>query len=106
MIIVLKQIFRRKRPSYHRKDFRFVGPDQFSFPSGHATRAWLFYGLARSRILPAKTRITIGAWAAVVSVGRIALGRHYMTDVLCGAFIGCLITAPIAAILYGRLVAG
>lgn len=48
MIIVLKLIFKRARPPHHQTDSRFVGPDQHSFPSGHATRvgcivALIFY---------------------------------------------------------------
>jgi hypothetical protein len=43
-IAVLKTIFKRARPSHHKTDFRFVGPDVHSFPSGHATRCWAMLG--------------------------------------------------------------
>lgn len=45
VIIVLKLIFKRARPPHHQTDSRFVGPDQHSFPSGHATRVGCIVGL-------------------------------------------------------------
>ena len=107
VIIAPKQVFKRARPVYHGADFRFVGPDQFSFPSGHATRAWLFLGLAMnsSEAAPSlnSNAVMIAGWASVVTLGRVALGRHYATDVICGALIGALVSAPIAGILYERI---
>lgn len=44
-IVVLKLIFKRARPPHHQTDGRFVGPDQHSFPSGHATRVGSIVGL-------------------------------------------------------------
>lgn len=39
VIFILKISIKRQRPPHHKTDARFVGPDQHSFPSGHATRA-------------------------------------------------------------------
>ncbi|CAK4075544.1 unnamed protein product [Aphanomyces euteiches] len=44
-IILFKLVFRRARPPHHKTDARFAGPDQHSFPSGHATRSWCLVGL-------------------------------------------------------------
>lgn len=44
-IIVMKLAVKRERPPHHQADGRFVGPDQHSFPSGHATRVWCVVGL-------------------------------------------------------------
>jgi membrane-associated phospholipid phosphatase len=104
IIVALKQIFRRRRPSHHRPDFRFVGPDQFSFPSGHATRAWLIAGLVSARFAGedgyATTHRLAATWAAVVSLGRVALGRHYVSDVICGGLVGLLVTAPLSVLIH------
>ena len=108
LIVVLKQTFKRRRPVYHRPDFRFVGPDQFSFPSGHATRVWCFVGLvtsvtyAEQHMTDVLPKITV-VWAALVSLGRIALGRHYATDVICGAMVGFFVTAPVSTFLFRRI---
>ncbi len=108
LIVALKQVFKRKRPSRHRPDFRFVGPDHYSFPSGHATRAWMLAGLAQHAAglgspAPAPAPHLALAWALTVSIGRLALGRHYLTDVLCGAAVGWLITLPLSLRLQSGL---
>jgi presqualene diphosphate phosphatase len=109
IIVALKQTFRRRRPMHHLPDFRFVGPDQFSFPSGHATRAWLLTGLAAVRLAGEDGDATISRatmWAVVVSVGRVALGRHYVSDVICGGLVGLLVTAPISVMIHRHFFSG
>jgi membrane-associated phospholipid phosphatase len=110
IIVALKQTFRRRRPAHHLQDFRFVGPDQYSFPSGHATRAWLLTGLAASRLGgedgDAMTLRLATTWAAVVSLGRVALGRHYVSDVICGGLVGLLVTAPISVMIHRQFFSG
>mmetsp|Transcript_39362 Transcript_39362/g.61362 ORF Transcript_39362/g.61362 Transcript_39362/m.61362 type:complete len:190 (+) Transcript_39362:275-844(+) len=85
-IVVLKYLFRRERPPHHKKDFRFVGPDVHSFPSGHSTRVWsVAYGLRT--LIYFNSSFTeqstvdpwIVVWASIVSLGRVALGRHYVS---------------------------
>ena len=104
VIVALKQTFRRKRPVYHRPDFRFVGPDKYSFPSGHSTRAWLVSALLFSTKAGDVWSGALGraslAWAACVSVGRVALGRHYVTDIVCGAFVSLVCTVPLTQLAH------
>ncbi len=72
------------------------GSDDESFPSGHATAAFTYAGLASrnlraSRLPPAAQRgIRIGltTLAAGTAWGRIEGGAHYPSDVLAGAAIG------------------
>ncbi|KAJ0409829.1 hypothetical protein P43SY_005723 [Pythium insidiosum] len=116
-IIVMKLAFKRDRPPHHRADGRFVGPDQHSFPSGHATRVWcltaLFLDLCSRHpqvireffgTSPAVVRAFVLIWALSISFSRIALGRHYPSDVLAGALIGLFVLYPIASILISHLV--
>jgi undecaprenyl-diphosphatase len=66
-----------------------------SFPSGHALGATVAYGALLLIFLPAASRryraLAIGAFAAIlVLVGftRVALGVHYVSDVLAGWLLG------------------
>src|SRR6266540_6416509 len=90
---LLKQLVHRHRPFV---DGPFVDWSGYSFASGHTIGATLLYGQLALFILPAmKTRrmraLTISmATLLVILVGfsRIALGAHYLTDVLAGIVLG------------------
>ncbi|KAF0695856.1 Aste57867_13376 [Aphanomyces stellatus] len=112
-IILFKLFFRRARPPHHKTDARFAGPDQHSFPSGHATRSWCLVGLFvyLGAYYPLALADTLGAWsvkampiliffwAVAICFCRLALGRHYPSDVLAGSLIGLFVIFPITAIL-------
>jgi len=96
---------------------RFVGVDKFSFPSGHATRCWALAsamvwlaenGRGESPALPQGPLVVpfIYAWGLAVSLSRIALGRHFVSDVLAGALVGRLATFPAALALTRRFASG
>jgi undecaprenyl-diphosphatase len=64
-------------------------PDRFSFPSGHTITAFAVavpMGLSYPALLP----ILIFCAMSVAS-SRVLLGLHYLSDVLAGIAIGCLI---------------
>lgn len=87
----LKGAVRRKRPVYNEKDmFATVSVDNYSFPSGHSTRAAMVAGLFSAFLNDGFWRILIGFWAFCVSASRVILGRHHVSDVLCGFVIGLL----------------
>jgi undecaprenyl-diphosphatase len=91
--VLMKLSFARARPS-------FINPivtlDTFSFPSGHAASAALFYGFLACLLMRHAPRIQqralIVAAAALMGVlvgfSRIYLGAHYLTDVVAGAAEG------------------
>lgn len=90
---VLKLLFHRARPEAF---LQAVSEGSFSFPSGHATTAAVFYGfiayLAIRSSKSWKTRFLAGAAAVVaallVDFSRLYLGVHYLSDVLAGSLIG------------------
>ncbi|RHY24585.1 hypothetical protein DYB36_008433 [Aphanomyces astaci] len=112
-IIIFKLMFRRARPPHHKTDARFAGPDQHSFPSGHSTRSFCLVGLIfyLAAYYPKALHDTLGAWAVkgmpvvvvvwatAICFCRLALGRHYPTDVLAGSVLGVLLEFPVAAVL-------
>lgn len=79
-----------------------------SFPSGHATVAFVFamslllYAhKARSSFLRALSYVAV-ALAVLVALGRVFVGVHYPLDVLGGAVLGTL--AAVAVFVIGRAV--
>ncbi|XP_046996989.1 phospholipid phosphatase 6 [Schistocerca americana] len=90
LVAVLKAVTRRRRPVANKSDmFGVVGPDKFSFPSGHASRAtmvacfflwvWPVHFLFQGPIL---------AWAGSVCLSRLLLQRHHILDVTAGVLLG------------------
>jgi undecaprenyl-diphosphatase len=91
--VLMKLAFTRARPQF---DHPLVTLDTFSFPSGHASGATLFYGflaclLVRHVAHHGKRALIVAAAALMVTAvcfSRIYLGAHYLTDVLAGVAEG------------------
>jgi membrane-associated phospholipid phosphatase len=60
-----------------------------SFPSGHSTGAWATAAVLAHRY-PAKGIVPTLAYASAtaISYSRLAVGAHWLSDVLMGALIG------------------
>nr|WP_294898445.1 phosphatase PAP2 family protein [uncultured Pedobacter sp.] len=92
--IVLKNIIERQRPP---EIGRLVFAQFYSFPSGHAMSAMVFYGfiIYLSIILVKKNWLKYGItlvcvfMTLLIGVSRIYLGVHYPSDILAG-YIGGL----------------
>jgi membrane-associated phospholipid phosphatase len=90
---LIKDLVRRERP-YHQS--ALVDLSGYSFPSGHTVAATLLYGLAASfavlmvKSLRLRVLAVVAAASIIVLVGlsRIALGAHYLTDVLGAMALG------------------
>ncbi|KAG7304234.1 hypothetical protein JYU34_011173 [Plutella xylostella] len=90
VIAVLKAVVRRRRPVPMNK-LSELGPDKFSFPSGHASRAVLITFVLM--VLDPVAVIfypPLLAWVTAVCISRVLLERHYILDVLAGCGIGVL----------------
>ena len=89
---LLKVIFNRPRPNYNQQDMVLsVSVDNYSFPSGHATRGAIvvIFLLAHLKLHIA-TKILLILWGLCVSFIRLAFGRHHLSDVLVGFLVGYL----------------
>ena len=70
--------------------------ENFSFPSGHATSAFIFYGLLTYLVwktrIPKFSKFIIGTmlilFSLLIGFSRIYLRVHYLSDVLAGICIG------------------
>ncbi|MBI4729566.1 MAG: bifunctional DedA family/phosphatase PAP2 family protein [Acidobacteria bacterium] len=100
---VVKDLVHRPRPPV----LRLAHASGWSFPSGHATRAAVFYGtlaILAGRLWPAWTA-RVRAWACaagvvvLVAASRLILGVHYLTDVLGGMALGGAWLAVVATAL-------
>ena len=99
---LVKNTLKRPRPQEALPGFRslVVAGDQFSFPSGHTSAAFL---LATTLCLVYGPALAITyLWAILVALSRVVLGVHFPGDTLAGAFMGtstCLFAASILGLL-------
>ncbi len=89
MVLAIKFRVRRRRPEGEwGRIYRFTDPH--SFPSGHAARAFLIASIATG-LGPAWLAISLWIWAPLVALARVAMGVHYLSDIVAGALLGILV---------------
>ncbi|PVX85578.1 phosphatase PAP2 family protein [Paraburkholderia unamae] len=73
----------------------YEGIESFSFPSGHATLSIVIYGfltylVCRGHQKRAQFRIAVisGSVIALISISRLYLGVHWLSDILAGLSLG------------------
>lgn len=102
VVFVLKLIVRRPRPchSLERVHGLFGSPDDYSFPSGHASGSFAFalfvtvLLVRQGQMEPTRARLCSAVsvfvllLACAISYSRIYLGAHFPGDVLAGAVLG------------------
>jgi undecaprenyl-diphosphatase len=89
LVLGIKFLVRRRRPEGEWGGI-YRNTDPHSFPSGHAARAFLIAVVA-SALAPAWLAILLWIWAPLVSIARVAMGLHYVSDVVAGAALGILV---------------
>jgi membrane-associated phospholipid phosphatase len=82
-----------------------ISVDKFSFPSGHASRcsllACLAFACTRSLAAGDPLAAAVALWALCTAVSRVALGRHYVGDVVTGVALGVLEFGIVAELPHG-----
>ena len=96
---LLKNGFKRRRPHDYLPGFHsiIVASDQFSFPSGHSSAAFMLAtGLT---IIYQEPAVAMYIWATSIALSRIILGVHYPGDTLAGGLMGSVVAVVAAATL-------
>lgn len=88
VVMGLKFLIRRRRPEGDWGSI-YRNTDPHSFPSGHAARAFLIAVLATG-LGPVWAACTLWLWAPLVSLARVAMGVHYVSDVAAGFVVGAV----------------
>ena len=89
LVLIIKFRVRRKRPEGEWGTI-YRNTDPHSFPSGHAARAFLIAVLATG-LSPAWLAALLWIWAPLVGLARVAMGVHYVSDILAGGVLGILV---------------
>ncbi|MFP9193654.1 phosphatase PAP2 family protein [Natrialbaceae archaeon A-CW1-1] len=98
-VVLVKGSFALPRPP---ADLHAVETSKHGFPSGHVMAATIFWGalalwLERAQLL---TRVTIATLVlAIVALSRLALGVHYLVDVVASVAFGILYLAVIGYVV-------
>lgn len=89
LVMAVKLLVRRRRPDgdwgalYRRTD-------PHSFPSGHAARAAMLV-LVTAWLGPPWLVPILLAWAPLMALARVAMGVHYLSDVVAGMLLGAMV---------------
>eukprot|EP00061_Rhincodon_typus_P012982 g39062.t1 len=92
VVAAVQKMVKRKAPSEVSPSLLdYIVMDVFAFPAGQASRAVMVTRFFFNHlVLAVPLRILLVIWAGVIGVSRVMIGRHYVTDVFCGFFIGYL----------------
>jgi undecaprenyl-diphosphatase len=88
IVLIIKFTIRRSRPEGQWGAI-YRNTDPHSFPSGHAARTALLAVIALV-IGPLWLGLLLVLWALLVSLARVCLGVHFLSDVLAGLLLGIL----------------
>lgn len=96
---VLKLVVRRSRPAIEYA--RVAVPDSYGFPSGHALASLVFFGVIVFLLMTTESKLSLRARTTLalvcalvvmsVSMSRVYLGVHYMSDVIGGWLVGFVV---------------
>ncbi len=85
---ILKNGFKRNRPAVALENFtsQITPSDQFSFPSGHTSAAFMV-AVITGYFIPVLL-LPLLIWSTLVGFSRVVLGVHFPTDTLMGMILG------------------
>ena len=93
LVLAIKFLIRRRRPEGDWGEL-YRKADPHSFPSGHAVRA-VMLALMAWQLGVAPLNLILAIWAPLVSFARVALGLHFLVDILAGWLLGIALALSI-----------
>jgi undecaprenyl-diphosphatase len=90
LTLLLKMLIARPRPEDIMNVGFWASATFSSFPSDHASTAFVMFGIIGHHLK--KYKLWFFLLAILVAISRIYLGVHFPTDVLAGAFLGILVS--------------
>ncbi len=93
VVFAVKMCIRRPRPPGD-AGMIYRRADPYSFPSGHAARAAILLILAVA-FGPAWEVLAVAIWGPFMILSRIAIGIHYVLDVVAGIVMGILLSVGV-----------
>ncbi len=87
-VLAIKFTIRRSRPIGEWGAI-YRATDPHSFPSGHAARAFMLALLALF-LGPAWFGVLVMVWAPLVSLARVVMGLHFLSDIIAGMLVGLI----------------
>lgn len=100
-VLSIKFLIRRRRPDGDWGEIYRRG-DPHSFPSGHATRAVMLAVMAVG-LGPGWFAWVLAVWAPLVCLARVAMGVHFVSDVLAGILLGSIMGVVFLALIPGLI---
>jgi len=86
VVMIIKFTVRRRRPEGEWGNI-YRATDPHSFPSGHAVRA-VMLAVVLLGLGPLWLGLVLVIWAPLVGLARVAMGVHYLSDVVAGMVLG------------------
>ncbi|MGA2110809.1 MAG: phosphatase PAP2 family protein [Anaerolineales bacterium] len=97
VVMAIKIVVRRRRPAGD-WGWLYRASDPHSFPSGHAARMTMLFVVCCS-VGPLWLAALLLVWAPLVSLSRVAMGVHYLSDALGGTILGLLMGALVVLVI-------
>ncbi len=96
LVLAIKFTIRRRRPEGE-WGVIYRSTDPHSFPSGHAARSMMLVVLAFG-LGPAWLSLALLLWAPLMSLARVVMGVHYLSDLIGGWILGMMMGLLLIAI--------